>query len=334
MRAGSKKKVESPSEKVAPHRARKAPAGIPESAPNPDAGEAGVAPPEPAAPKDGLFLKIIEVLIEEMEPTRRSIRILEPGVGPASFTRFVLRQAFLDRFPEVYVEGADLAPGMPVRATEVIKSRYQSCPHGQRVTIVLSSGVNCIDAADPFYDEMKSRGRLFDAIVASRFEHYCPNSHQSALAGKYRESRIPFSTKAELRRLCYGLLNRGGIYFAINGWLDDLPEEHGQSSPARERQGAYPGTHDAGLPPLQELSPSVVRSLRCCGAQPPRQIPGNGPAPARERAGATAGAEIEPLSAATRDLARLFGEENVYCMIHPSLETHPGFYLMWAVKRN
>jgi hypothetical protein len=316
-------------------RVNEIPAGINESYQTPGRVESYVATQDLVVPKDVLFHRIIQVLMEEMEPARKSIRILEPGMGPASFTRFVLRKPFLDRFDDIYVEGADISHGMLVHATEVIKALYQSNVNGQRVKVALSSGINCINTGDPFYDEIRSQGRQFDAIVASQFEHYCPNSRQSALAGKYGQSGIPFSTKAEFRRLCHDLLSRGGVYFTIDDRLGESPEEHERICRAWDSHVVRQFTDDTVLHQLHELSPALARNLRLSyDRQRSLQALLNVAAKAREHRREICCEEIEPLSATTQDFLRLFGEKNVFCMMHPSIETHPGFYLMWGVKRS
>jgi len=297
--------------------------------------ESYVATQDIVVPKDALFGKIIDVLMNETAPTRRSIRILEPGMGPAAFTRFVLRKPFLDRFDEIHVQGADISHGMLVYAAEVIHALYQSNVDGQRITIALSSGINCVNIMDPFYEAIRSQGRGFDAIVASQFEHYCPNSHESPLAGKYRERGIPYSTKAEFRRMCHDLLEEGGVYFTLDDRFGESPEEHERICQAWDSYVVRQFTDDAILHHLRSSNPALARNLRLTyDRQRPRQALLCVAAQAREHRREICREEIEPLSVTRRDFVALFGEENVQCMMHPSIETHPGFYLMWAFKRN
>jgi len=102
--------------------ARAVGAGINESYQTAGRVESYVATQDLVVPKDALFGKIIEVLMKEMAPARRSIRILEPGMGPAAFTRFVLRRPFLDRFDDIHVQGADLSHGRLVYATGLCRA--------------------------------------------------------------------------------------------------------------------------------------------------------------------------------------------------------------------
>jgi len=297
--------------------------------------ESYVATQEIVVPKDALFGKIIDVLMNETAPPRRSIRILEPGMGPAAFTRFVLRKPFLDRFDEIHVQGADISHGMLVYAAEVIHALYQSNVDGQRITIALSSGINCVNVLDPFYGAIRSQGRRFDAVVASQFEHYCPNSHGSSLACKYREHGIPYSTKAEFRRMCHDLLEEGGVYFTLDDRFGESPEEYERICRAWDSYVVRQFTDDAVLHQLHSSNPALARNLRLTyDRQRPRQALLRVAAQAREHRREICREEIEPLSVTRRDLVALFGEENVQCMMHPSIETHPGFYLMWAFKRN
>jgi hypothetical protein len=256
-------------------------------------------------------------------------------MGPAAFTRFVLRRPFTDRFDDIAVVGADISHGMLVHATEVINALYESNGNGQRIKVALRSGINCVSALDPFYREIKSQHRSFDAIVSSQFEHYCPNSRTSALACKYQKLGIPFSTKTEFRHLCHDLLDRGGIYFTIDDRLGESPEEHEKICQAWDGHIVRQFTDEAVLHHLQSLSPALARNLRLnYDPQRPKQALLQVAAKAREHRREICCEEIEPLSTTRRDFVGIFGEENVYCMMHPSIETHPGFYLMWAVKRN
>jgi hypothetical protein len=299
--------------------------GINESYQTPARVQSYVATQDLVVPKDTLFNRIISVLINEMNPATRSIRILEPGMGPAAFTRFVLRRPFTDRFDEILVEGADISHGMLTYAAEVIEALYQSNVNGSRVTVALSSGVNCIDAADAFYWAIKSQSRRFDAIVASQFEHYCPNSPTSPLADRYRELKVPFSTKTEFRRHCYDLLDKGGFYFTVDDRLGESPEEHKEICDAWDGHVVRQFTDDAILEHLDSLNYDRKRPVAALIGVA---------AKAREHRRAICCEEIEPLSATRRDFMEIFGEDNVFCMMHPSIETHPGFYLMWAVKRD
>lgn len=308
--------------------------GINESYQTPARVQSYVATQDLVVPKDALFNRIINVLINEMNPTTRSIRILEPGMGPAAFTRFVLRRPFTDRFDEIYIEGADISHGMLAYAAEVIEALYQSDVNGSRVTVSLSAGVNCIDVADAFYWAIQSQNRRFDAIVASQFEHYCPNSSTSPLADRYRELKVPFSTKREFRRHCYDLLDQGGFYFTIDDRLGESPEEHKDICDAWDGHVVRQFTDDAILAHLDSLNPALARNLRLNydRTRPMAALIGVA-AKAREHRRAICCEEIEPLSVTRRDFVEIFGEDNVFCMMHPSIETHPGFYLMWAVKR-
>jgi hypothetical protein len=315
--------------------ARKAAVGINESYQTANRVESYVATQDLVVPKDALFGKIIEVLMKETAPARRSIRILEPGMGPAAFTRFVLRPPFLERFDDITVQGADISHGMLVYATEVIRALYRTHMNGQRVTIALSSGTNCIHVSDPFYNEIRAQGGRFDAIVASQFEHYCPNHDESPLARKYRELGVPYSTKREFRRLCHDLLESGGAYFTIDDRLGESPEEHEKICQAWDSHVIRQFTNDAVLRQLQVSNPALARNLRLSYDQQrsPQALLHVAPQ-AREHRREICREEIEPLSVTRRDFVELFGEENVCCMMHPSIETHPGFYLMWAFKKN
>jgi len=309
--------------------------GINESYQTPARVQSYVATQDLIVPKDVLFGRIIRVLIDEMVPTKRSVRILEPGMGPAAFTQYVLRRPFTDRFDEIYVEGADISHGMLTYAAEVIDARYQSNVNGSRITVALSSGVNCIDITDPFYWRVKSRNKRFDAVVASQFEHYCPNSSSSPLAKTYRERKVPFSTKTEFRRHCYDLLGKGSFYFTIDDRLGESPEEHKAICDAWDSYVVRKFTDDAILEHLKSRNPALARNLRLTyDRKRPVWELANVVAKAREHRRAICYEEIESLSATRRDFAEIFGEDNVYCMMHPSIETHPGFYLMWAVKRD
>jgi len=328
-------KPKSKTQGVVTLRASESRSGINESYETPARVQTYVATQDLVVPKDALFNRIIRVLIDEIDSRKRSIRILEPGMGPAAFTRFVLRRPFTDRFDDIHVEGADISHGMLSYAAEVIEALYESNVNGTRVTVSLSSGVNCIDPADAFYWAIRSAKKRFDAVIASQFEHYCPNDSSSPLAERYRESKVAFATKTEFRRHCYELLEPGGFYFSVDDRRGESPEEHQALCEAWDGHVARQFTDDAILEHLNSLNPALARNLRLnYDRKRPMSALVNVAAKAREHRRSICCEEIEPLSATRRGFVEIFGEENVYCMMHPSIETHPGFYLMWAVKRN
>ena len=174
-----------------------------------------------------------------------------------------------------------------------------------------------------------------DAVVASQFEHYCPNSPESPLARKYQGLGIPFSTKAQFRRLCHDLLDEGGIYFTIDDRLGESLEEQEWICRAWDSYVVRQFTDDAILRQLQSSHPALARNLRLnYDRQRPAQALLHVAAKAREHRREICREEIEPLSVTKQDFINLFGAENVSCMMHPSRETHPGFYLLWACKRS
>lgn len=284
--------------------------------------------------KDDFYREIIDVLVNGIEPIDGSIRIFEPGIGPAAFTRFVLQKPFVDRFDKIDIEGADISHTMITYAAELINRLYQSNGNGNRVDATLTSGANCINPTDPFYQAIRSKNKLFDAIVASQFEHYCPNSSESELACRYRESGIPFSTKQEFRQFCYSLLVEGGIYFTVDDRLGETPEEHEMICYAWDSHVVSQFADDTVLQQIDCMNPLLARNIRLT-YDPEREKDAliNVAAKAREYRRRISGEEIEPLSKTRQDFIHMFGEENVYCMMHPSARTHPGFYLMWGIKR-
>ena len=310
-------------------------AGINESYQTPSRVQSYVVTQDLVIPKDALFNKIINVLIREIDPSRRAVRILEPGRGPAAFTRFVLRKPFTDRFDEIRVEGADISHAMLVYATEVINAQHRSNVNGTKVTVSLISGVNCINTADPFYESLRSQRKRYDAIIASQFEHYCPNHPDSRLARKYENLNVPFSTKRQFRQMCYDLLEDGGIYFTVDDRLGESPEEHEKICRAWDSHVVTQFTSETVLERLHSLNPALARNLKLnYDRQRPHETLIGIAARAREHRRDICCEEIEPLSRTRQDLVGIFGEEQVHCMMHPSIETHPGFYLMWATKKN
>lgn len=289
---------------------------------------------DPLVPENALFGAIIRVLIHEIPVKKRSIRILEPGMDQAAFTRLVMRPPLTDRFDEIYVEGTDISQGMPTRATEVVDALYQSRVNGSRVTVALSSGANCINAADTFYWAIKSAKKRFDAVVATQLEHYCPNSPTSPLADRYRKRKVRFSTKTEFRHHCYELLDAGGFYFAVDDRLGESLEERKMICDGPDGHRVRQFMDDMSYERCESLNPAVARHLQLAHThKQPASALANVIAGPRNHRRAVCCAEVEPLSVTRRDFVEIFGEENVYCSMHPSIETHPGFYLMWAVKR-
>ena len=171
-------------------------------------------------------------------------------------------------------------------------------------------------------------------MVASQFEHYCPNSPESPLAASTRdwESRSP---RRPSSGLCHDLLDEGGIYFTIDDRLGESLEEQEWICRAWDSYVVRQFTDDAILRQLQSSHPALARNLRLnYDRQRPAQALLRVAAKAREHRREICREEIEPLSVTKQDFINLFGAENVSCMMHPSRETHPGFYLLWAFKRS
>jgi len=275
------------------------------------------------------------VLVREMRPQTKHIRLFEPGMGPAAFSRYVFQPAFLARFMDIDIQGADISRAMVEYAAELMNELYQAQAGQNRIYVVLASGVNCIDIHEPYYQDITALRGDYDAVVSSQFEHYCPNHHDSELAGRLEDARIPYCTKSEFRHFCYDLLAEGGIYFTIDDRLGESPEEHQRICRAWDRHVVKQFTDEGVLAELDRLNTALARNLRI-SYDPQRETETlvHIAAKAREHRREICREEIEPLSKTRRDFAELFGPENVHCMAHPSTDSHPGFYLMWGIKKN
>ena len=164
---------ESPRQAVVTLTASDAAAAINEGYQTADRAGSYVATQDLVVPKETLFGKIIEVLMRETAPSRRSIRILEPGMGPAAFTRFVLRRPFLDRFDDIRVQGADISHGMLAYAQEVIHTLCQSNLAGQQVTIACTPasiasmpGIRSMVRSDPRASDSTPWSRPSSSTIA------------------------------------------------------------------------------------------------------------------------------------------------------------------------
>jgi len=198
----------------------------------------------------------------------------------------------------------------------------------------LTSGVNCVDEFNGFYQGMKDESIRFNVILASQFEHYCPNEHRSDLAEKYRKRGKTYSTKSEFRKLCHGLLKNRGIYFTIDDRFGEHPEEHAALCKAWDTFVVTQATDPEVLQQIRLNSPNLAKKLakRYDPSLPMDKLVGIAGETRAHRRG-ICDEEIEPLTTTLNDLKGIFGKDNVNYIMHPSRETHPGFYLAYAVKR-
>jgi len=283
-------------------------------------------------PKALLFDRIIQIMKSDIK-TSHGLKILEPGIGPAMFAEYFMNKSLLDHFQAIHLEGADISHGMLEYALKLLNDLYKEKGKGYRMTVELTSGINCANEFDPYYQSLISDEKRFDAIIASQFEHYCPNRHRSDLAQKYRKNRVTYSTKHEFRQLCKSLLEEGGIYFTIDDRLGENPEEHAAICKAWDTFVVTQATNPEVLNQIFQQAPSLAEKLgkkydKSFGQDESLRIASE----TRVHRRNLCNEEIEPLSTTINDLEGIFGKGNVKYMMHPSKKTHPGFYLAWAVK--
>lgn len=283
-------------------------------------------------PKAPLFANIIQIMKSDIR-TFHGCRILEPGIGPAMFAEYFMNNNLLDHFQKIHLEGADISHGMLEYASTLLNNLFREKGKDYEMTVQLTSGINCANEFDSYYQSLISDEKRFDAIIASQFEHYCPNEHRSKLAQKYRTKGVPYSTKHEFRQLCHNLLEREGIYFTIDDRLGENTEEHAAICKAWDTFVVTQATNPEILAHIAEQSPNIAKKLakkydKSFGQYELLRIASE----TRVHRRNLCNEEIEPLSATLNDLEGMFGKDNVAYIMHPSKRTHPGFYLAWAIK--
>ncbi|MFH1641447.1 MAG: aldehyde dehydrogenase family protein [Nanoarchaeota archaeon] len=281
-------------------------------------------------PKGPFFERMLDTIKKAMHG-KSKISFFEPGIGPAFFVLYLMRNGLTDDFKVEYA-GADISHGFCDYDARVLSALHKKL--GGKIAVDLTSGVNCADEFHPFYKNLREDGKTFDVILASQFEHYCPNDNRSDLALKYRARGKGFSTKSEFRQMCYNLLNPGGLYFTIDDRLGENQEDHARICRAWDsfviKQSADPGV----LSQIEKLNPNLASKLR------KNYDPEAGmdhllkmAAKTREHRRYVCDEEIEKVSTTKSDLINIFGERNMGLMWHPFKDTHPGFYLAYAIKR-
>lgn len=284
-------------------------------------------------PKASFFDQVIEIMISKIR-VANGLKLFEPGIGPAMFAEHFMNRNLLEHFKKIHLVGADISHGMLEYASTLLNNLYEAKGNSFKITAEFSSGINCINEFDPFYQNILLDNESFHSIIASQFEHYCPNGHRSDLAQKYRTNRTPYSTKHEFRQLCYDLLEKGGIYFTIDDRLGETHEEHATICKAWDTFVVDQSTDQNVLEQIAQKSPDLANKLG------KKYNPQFGTDELLKLASETrvhrrnlCNEEIEPLTATLNDLKGIYGKDNVSHVLHTSTMTHPGFYLAWAVKK-
>ena len=284
--------------------------------------------------KAEFFEAALEVLKANFSGRTKPLRVFEPGMGPAAFSRNLLQSSVLSTVGPVHVEGTDISDEMLLFATNLINNLYRENAVGEAIAFNLTAGVNGMDLSDPYYRKLERDKQRFDVIITSQFEHYFPNSESSPLAEKLKAKGISYSTKRAFRKYCYGLLAQGGIVFTVDDRLGETAEEHAEICRAWDTHVVNQFTDPDIIKRLESLNRSLASNLRMTyDASRPKEELVKIAAKTREHRRDICYEEIEPISRTKKDFIEIYGEENVQIMMHPSGSTHPGFYLIWATKK-
>lgn len=290
-------------------------------------------------PKQPFFDRILQEIDNRFSLISDNLRIFEPGFGPALFARQLLESSFLSYHPRIHIEGADISYGFLYYSASLLNRIYdRNKTHNSHFSCHLSSGVNCINEFDPYYDRGSNADR-FHLILASQFEHYCPNSTRSTQGIRYRRAGIPFSTKREFRQMCYSKLKDGGIYCTIDDRRGETPEEQEILDNAWDEYVARQYCNPNITSRIQNLDPSIHNKIinrvklhtdkrgKVCLDSLIKDIRNT-----RNHRRAMCCEEIEPLSATLKDFREIFGRNNVIYVPHPYTRSHSNFYLIIGIR--
>lgn len=170
------------------------------------------------APKECFFARLKARLNAR---ANRSIKIMEPGVGPAPFISSVIRDAPVHENWKLNYTAADISCDMIRIAADSILQAARASAARIDIHAQLFAPINCLCLRNRFMRRACASGG-YDVILTSQFEHYLPNDLNSPLAARLRSQGICFTTKSRFRRALSRLLRPGGMYVTIDDFdLDD-----------------------------------------------------------------------------------------------------------------
>jgi SAM-dependent methyltransferase len=246
-------------------------------------------------------------------------RIVELGIGTGGFVEAAARRR---TWPAAECVGCDLSAARIAVAREMLENLGAGAQ--------LRAGVNALDAADPFYDDVVPPGSA-DVVVLSQFEHYAPNDDGSALAGWLRQAGRRYCPKAALRRLARSRLRPGGWLFVIDDYGAGTPAEQDVWSRAWDAHVVRELSQPEVLQAVARFDPKWAATLaRSYDASRPWEERLALAARARERRRHRDGEETQSLVAARADFAALFADGDHGMVPHPQTTTHPQFFLHWG----
>lgn len=283
-------------------------------------------------PKAQLFQYVYELLERVAAKCNGRLRILEPGIGPGLFETFLLGKDNIAAKLDFEFVGLDVSKEMIDLAVKRIQSSLPA-KSIQRARFLLHSGIDCLKLDDALLS-VGQKGQKFSAIVTSQFEHYFPNDNQSNLAEELRRAGLGYHTKRQSRELAFELLDKGGVYVAI----DDYDSEDKRVNEISElfwdlfvlRNLANLKIQDKIMGHDPELG-SMLR--RRYGSDRDLSELLNQIKVFRQHRRHICREETQVLSEAKRDLEEIFGRENVNVLRHPRRDSLSRFHLLYAIKR-
>jgi hypothetical protein len=200
------------------------------------------------------------------------------------------------------------------------------------VSIVLASGVDCLDSASPIHRDHLAPER-FSLVVVSQFQYYFPNSRSSPLARRLESHGVAISTKAGFRRFCHRLLRPGGMVFIIDDFSGRTEAEEEAWNQAWDRHVVRQLTSPEVIGVITDADPRFAREIQR------RYDPERGETGLvamarriRQRRRRFCREEIESIDATIGDMRERFGAATTGIMAHPAPHTPPNFFTAWAEK--
>jgi SAM-dependent methyltransferase len=278
-------------------------------------------------------------ILDELDRRRESLcadgvlAVFEPGCGHGLFfDRLIEHVGRWNGLARLELTGADLSSEMILHAAGHVHASSRFATMNCDVSLVLASGVNCLDAGTPFHRDHLAP-ESFSLIMVSQFQHYFPNSPSSPLARRLELQGVNFSTKHEFRRHCHRLLRPGGMVFIIDDFRGRTEVEDEAWNRAWDRHVVRQFTSRRVIESIRKSDPRLAREIQR------RYNPARGEAELvavargiRERRRMFCREEIETLDDALVDLREIFGGANSGVMAHPAGESHPNFFMVWAEK--
>lgn len=174
--------------------------------------------------KSVFYDQIIKAILNKTK-TSDTLKIFEPGVGPAVLLHSIINSEIPKEYNKIEVILTDISEHMVNKAISLLESLDNVEAKNINLVFYCGGGTDISNSQSLIYKDLHEHFP-FDVIITSQFEHYLPNSNNSELANILIEEGKFIVTKSNFRMLCKKALSQDGMYFAIDDFIDDSRGVH------------------------------------------------------------------------------------------------------------